>query len=356
MRKVRKPYSVINTTKLKIFLFMRITLIFLLILFSRIVKSQTNTFPVSGNVGIGTTSPSFPLSVNGIIQTNYAFFTQGQTSVVTNQGGYVMWNYSANTDCCAGETDFINNQGLGTGGGFRWYNTPQSGSPANFLMSLTGNGNLGIGVSSPTERLTVGGINKFNNVRFTGNSSNGVGISLENTQTNGHKFDLLSGGSSNSIGAGNFAIYDETADSYLLTINTDGNVLIGKTSQANNSYKLDINGNVRANKIVVNTTGADFVFDSTYKLLTLDSLHSFIQKYHHLPAIASAYEMKKEGLNVGDNQTILLQKIEELTLYTIEQSKQTLALQNIVKDQNKKIDEQSKKISLLEATSKNHNK
>jgi hypothetical protein len=46
-------------------------------------------------------------------------------------------------------------------------------------------------------------------------------------------------------------------------------VLIGKTSQTNLAYKLDVNGNIRANKIVVNTTGADFVFDPGYHLLPL---------------------------------------------------------------------------------------
>jgi hypothetical protein len=100
-----------------------------------------------------------------------------------------------------------------------------------------------------------------------------------------------------------------------------GNVLIGKTSQTNTSYKLDINGNARTNKIVVNTTGADYVFDSAYHLLPLDSVNAFIQKYHHLPDIASASEMQKEGLNVGYNQMKLLQKIEELTLIVIEQNK-----------------------------------
>jgi hypothetical protein len=96
-----------------------------------------------------------------------------------------------------------------------------------------------------------------------------------------------------------------------------GNILVNKTSQTNTSYKLDINGNARANKIVVNTTGADYVFDSAYQLPKVDSLNAFIQKYHHLPGVLSAGEMQDQGLDVGDNQMVLLKKIEELTLYII---------------------------------------
>jgi hypothetical protein len=117
-----------------------------------------------------------------------------------------------------------------------------------------------------------------------------------------------------------------------------GNVMIGKTSQTNSTYKLDINGNARANKIVVNTTGADFVFDSAYQLPKMDSLNAFIQKYHHLPGIQPADEMQKQGLDVGDNQMRLLQKIEELTLIIIEQNKriEKLEKENKLKSRGKK--------------------
>lgn len=96
-----------------------------------------------------------------------------------------------------------------------------------------------------------------------------------------------------------------------------GNVLIGKTTQSNSSYKLDVDGIIRSQKVVVNSTGADFVFEPSYQLTELDSLNAFIRKYQHLPDVPSAEEMKKKGLDVGDNQILLLQKIEELTLYII---------------------------------------
>lgn len=118
-------------------------------------------------------------------------------------------------------------------------------------------------------------------------------------------------------------------------INSDnGNVMIGKVTQANATYKLDVAGNVRADKVVVNTTGADFVFDSTYSLMPLPALGKYVKEHGHLPGIQPATVMQQEGLDVGDNQTKLLQKVEELTLYIIEL--------------NKKVDQQEKKINALE--------
>lgn len=141
-------------------------------------------------------------------------------------------------------------------------------------------------------------------------------------------------GSYDNGGWSSWSTFFTTANANLSTIDWNtknltvyGNVLIGKTSQTNSSYKLDINGDARANKVVVNTTGADFVFDSAYQLPKVDSLSAFIEKYHHLPDIQSAQEMQKQGLDVGANQMKLLQKIEELTLYIIDLKKQ-LELKN----------------------------
>jgi hypothetical protein len=116
----------------------------------------------------------------------------------------------------------------------------------------------------------------------------------------------------------------------IMRLLSSGNVLIGKTSQTNSGYKLDVNGNARINQVVVNTTGADYVFDSSYHVPSLKDVEAYIRQQHHLQGIPSASQQQKEGLNVGDNQTRLLQKIEELTLYIIEQGKEleTLKKQN----------------------------
>ena len=106
-----------------------------------------------------------------------------------------------------------------------------------------------------------------------------------------------------------------------MRITNNGNLLIGKTSQTNPAYMLDVVGSIRSNQVVVNTTGADFVFTPAYRLKSLSKVKKYIDENHHLPGIASAKEMRKNGLNVGDNEVKLLQKVEELTLYMIEKDK-----------------------------------
>jgi hypothetical protein len=119
--------------------------------------------------------------------------------------------------------------------------------------------------------------------------------------------------------------------------NSNGNLLIGKTTQINSAYILDINGTVRANKLVVNTTGADFVFHSSYNLLSLQDLENYIKTYDHLPGIESSPAMQSEGIDIGENQTKLLQKIEELTLYIIQQNKKLGSLEEGIKRLNDKL-------------------
>jgi hypothetical protein len=79
--------------------------------------------------------------------------------------------------------------------------------------------------------------------------------------------------------------------------------------------------------VVVDTVGADFVFEDDYDLMSLDEVSSFVEENHHLPGIASADEMKTDGLAMGEFQIQLLQKVEELTLYAIEQNERTKKLE-----------------------------
>jgi hypothetical protein len=125
-----------------------------------------------------------------------------------------------------------------------------------------------------------------------------------------------------------------------MRITAAGNVLIGKTIVSPSNYLLDVNGSFRANKVVVNTDGADYVFDSSYKLFPLSEMEAFVQLHHHLPDIQPAKQMKENGLDVGDNQILLLQKIEELTLYLINQNKKQQTQQEIIDQQNKLLKDQ----------------
>lgn len=102
-----------------------------------------------------------------------------------------------------------------------------------------------------------------------------------------------------------------------------GKVGIGVTPSA---YMLEVKGTIKACEARVNLTGCDFVFDKKYKLMSLYDLEKFINEKKHLPEIPTAKEMEKDGAEIGMMQSKLLQKIEELTLYTIELNKKFDAL------------------------------
>ena len=118
----------------------------------------------------------------------------------------------------------------------------------------------------------------------------------------------------------------------------NGNFGIGTISPG---YKLDVLGSIRAKEIKVDLNGADFVFAKEYKLMPLNELEAFVKEQKHLPEVASAKEMQENGTGLGDLNSKLLQKIEELTLYAIVQNKS-------IKEQVKKNEELAKKIEVLE--------
>lgn len=105
-----------------------------------------------------------------------------------------------------------------------------------------------------------------------------------------------------------------------IRINTAGNVGIG----TNTDFRglLTVNGKIFAEEIeVVSSIASDFVFEPEYELMPLTELEIYLKKNKHLPGIPSALEFKKQGQNLGEMQDLLLRKIEELTLYIIEQDK-----------------------------------
>jgi hypothetical protein len=94
---------------------------------------------------------------------------------------------------------------------------------------------------------------------------------------------------------------------------------------------LDVAGTIRAKEVKVELfSGCDFVFEKDYKLMNLNDLEKFVTTKQHLPEIASEKEMIENGLNMKEFQMKLLQKIEELTLYTIEQNKELKSLKKKV--------------------------
>lgn len=105
-----------------------------------------------------------------------------------------------------------------------------------------------------------------------------------------------------------------------------GKIGIGTTNPG--EHRLVVEGSVAARRIKVTTssTWADFVFDSAYKLPSLQEVESYVKTNKHLPEVPSAKEVKENGIDVGEMNKVLLQKIEELTLYIIELKKENEAM------------------------------
>ncbi|MEO9804498.1 MAG: hypothetical protein ABJF04_14685 [Reichenbachiella sp.] len=116
----------------------------------------------------------------------------------------------------------------------------------------------------------------------------------------------------------------------------NGNVGIGTTTP---SHKLHVVGNVHASSFSAEPSFVwpDYVFEENYKLSEIEEVEKYIEKNHHLPEIPSAAEVKENGVDIVSMQAKLLQKIEELTLYVIEQNKQIEDLQQQNLQMNKKI-------------------
>jgi len=112
---------------------------------------------------------------------------------------------------------------------------------------------------------------------------------------------------------------------------TSGSVGIGTTDPK--GYKLAVAGNMIAEsvKVKLQNTWPDYVFAKSYQLLTLQQTEKHIKEKGHLPGIPSAKEVEAEGINLGEMNVKLLQKIEELTLHLIEQGKNQKVLQEEVR-------------------------
>lgn len=99
-------------------------------------------------------------------------------------------------------------------------------------------------------------------------------------------------------------------------------VYIGKVPSSDDGYSLSVDGKIRSTEVKVYTGWADFVFENDYDLLTLEEVEAYIKANGHLKDIPSADHVEQNGINVGEMNKLLLQKIEELTLYVIALNKE----------------------------------
>lgn len=109
----------------------------------------------------------------------------------------------------------------------------------------------------------------------------------------------------------------------------DGSIGIGTSNTS--SYKLSVKGKIRAEEIKVETGWSDYVFEEGYDLPTLEEVERHINEKGHLINIPSAKEVEENGIELGEMNMKLLEKIEELTLYVIELKKENEEIKRILK-------------------------
>nr|WP_298925355.1 hypothetical protein [uncultured Allomuricauda sp.] len=307
-----------------------------------------NSFPASGNVGIGTLTPGYNLEVIGSINA---------TELLLN--GTALQNSPWNT---SGNNTFYNTGNVGIGTNNPNFNLDIAGSlnaTSIFLngsaiegpvWSLNGNdsfyntGNVGIGTNTPNFTLDVNGSLNATSIFLNGSAIEGPVWSLNGNDTfyntgnvgigtNTPNFTLDVDGSLNATSI--FLNGSAVQSSQWTTTGNDvsyssGNVGIG-IATVPAGYSLAVVGSIITEGVTVKLQSdgwPDFVFEKDYLLPSLKSIENYIQKNGHLPNIPSASEIGKNGIHLGEMDAKLLQKIEELTLYTIQQQKEIDSLKN----------------------------
>jgi hypothetical protein len=95
------------------------------------------------------------------------------------------------------------------------------------------------------------------------------------------------------------------------------------------TYQLSVYGQIAAEEVVVVTSGwMDTVFSNTYRLKPLNEVANYIAENHHLPDVPSDKDVFQKGVSLGEMNKILTQKVEELTLYTINLEKRLSELES----------------------------
>lgn len=284
-----------------------------------------NTFPTSGNVGIGTNTPSAPLDIQSSNANGLRFGRSG-------------------TDI--GQIDFSNNDLDISSNTNNMRFSVQTGQVFSFST-----GNVGIGTTNPSAAKLVlnSGTTNQNSlingdkIGFTRTSDAAEVVYLKKST------DLGSEGTANIHGYDGLIFRTTGAETPRMTILSTGKVGIGTLTP---DELLSVNGTIHTKEVKVDLSGwSDYVFKPTYTLPSLSQVKSYIDQNHHLSEMPSEQDVVKNGLNLGEIVKLQTKKIEELTLYLIEKDKQVSDQQKEIeqlKEEQKKTAQQETRIATLE--------
>ncbi|MFD0749239.1 flagellar export protein FliJ [Mucilaginibacter calamicampi] len=288
----------------------------------------------TGNVGVGTNTPPRKLTVSNNGNEGLEIGPGNLVGDPSNAVTSVYYNRNAGA--------FIDNVQMASSHSFAISGVTPS-------MHINSSGKVGIGTTSPSEKLTIVGNSEFKGsapyLALTSSSWSGpaylqTGVDATGA-TNGNYFGFL-----NPAGKGfSFSQYGVVK---LIIDPTNGNVGIG-TTYVPNDYKLAVNGAAIATSMNVMPSGSwpDFVFLKDYKLPTLAEVKTYIDKNRHLPDMPSANDVHTNGVDLGEMNRLLLKKVEELTLYLIKKDEQVKEQQKINRLQQKQIDEINAQLNAL---------